>query len=125
MKSVVLCVLGLAALAVAFPGGDMYTDRYDDVNLDEILGNSRLLTPYLRCIMEEGKCTADGKELRSHIREALAQDCAKCTAKQRDGTRRVIGHLINKEPQWWDKLKAKYDAKGLYSKKYESDLRHV
>lgn len=64
MKSfIVLCFFALAAVAYARPG-DLYTDKFDNVNLDEILANRRLLVPYLKCVLEQGKCTADGKELR-------------------------------------------------------------
>ncbi|KAF9818734.1 hypothetical protein SFRURICE_011780 [Spodoptera frugiperda] len=126
MKSfIVLCLFGLAAVALAKPNGSTYTDRYDNVNLDEILGNRRLLTPYIKCILEEGKCTADGKELKSHIREALEQNCAKCTDAQRSGTRRVLGHLINNEEESWNRLKAKYDPQSKYTVKYELELKKL
>ncbi|CAH0695899.1 unnamed protein product [Spodoptera exigua] len=126
MKSfIVLCLFGLAAVAIARPDGSTYTDRYDNINLDEILGNRRLLTPYIKCILEEGKCTPDGKELKSHIREALEQNCAKCTDAQRNGTRRVLGHLINNEEESWNRLKAKYDPQSKYTVKYELELRKL
>ena len=62
-KFIVLCLFGLVAVAVAKPGGT-YTDRYDNVNLVEILSNRRLLLPYVKCILDQGKCTPDGKELK-------------------------------------------------------------
>ncbi|KAJ8717923.1 hypothetical protein PYW07_005853 [Mythimna separata] len=120
----VLCLFALVALAVARPDGK-YTDRYDSVNLDQILSNRRLLVPYIKCMLDQGKCTPDGKELKTHIREALEQDCAKCTKAQRDGTRQVMGHLINHEVDYWNELKAKYDPKNLYSTKHEQELRKL
>uniref|UniRef100_A0A0K8TVF1 Chemosensory Protein n=1 Tax=Epiphyas postvittana TaxID=65032 RepID=A0A0K8TVF1_EPIPO len=125
MKSfIVVCFFALAAVAYARPG-DQYTDKFDNVDLDEILSNRRLLVPYLKCVLEQGKCTADGKELRSHIKEALENNCAKCTEAQRRGTRRVIGHLINKESDFWGQLCAKYDPERKYVAKYEKELRTV
>nr|AZT78913.1 chemosensory protein [Dioryctria abietella] len=124
MKSfMVVCFLAVVAAAVARPG--QYTDRYDGVNLDEILGNRRLLVPYIKCALDQGKCTPDGKELKSHIREALENGCAKCTEVQRDGTRRVIGQLVNNEPEYWEQLTAKYDRDHKFTKKYETELRKV
>lgn len=65
MKAIVLvCFLGVAAVALARPNEDLYTDKYDNVNIKEILENPRLLNPYVECILEKGKCTPDGKELR-------------------------------------------------------------
>nr|ALT31607.1 chemosensory protein 25 [Cnaphalocrocis medinalis] len=125
MKSVIImCLFGLAAVAYAKPSST-YTSKYDNINLQEITGNRRLLVPYVKCLLEQGKCTPEGKELKSHVREALAENCSKCTPAQRDGTRVVLGHLINHEPDYWNELKAKYDSEGLYSQKYEDDLRQL
>ena len=61
----------------------------------------------------------------AHIKEALEEDCAKCTKTQRDGTRQVMGHLINHEVEFWNQLKAKYDPQSKYSAKHEQELRKL
>ncbi|XP_063626805.1 allergen Tha p 1-like [Cydia splendana] len=125
MKAVlVVCLLAVVVVVSARPG-DKYTDRFDNINLDEILSNRRLLVPYVKCLLGQAPCTPPGKELKSHIKEALENGCAKCTENQRTATRRVIGHLINKEGQQWNQLVAKYDPKRVYVAKYESELRTV
>nr|AOG12901.1 chemosensory protein [Eogystia hippophaecolus] len=121
---IVVCFFALVAIATALPGA-RYTDRYDNIDLDEILGNPRLLNPYILCLLEQGKCTAEGKELKSHIHESLENYCENCTEAQRKGARRVIGHLINNEPESWEKLNAKYDPEHKYTKKYEDELRTI
>nr|AXF48715.1 chemosensory protein CSP19 [Lobesia botrana] len=123
MKVIVFACL-LAVVVSARPG-DKYTDRYDNVDLNEILNNRRLLVPYVKCLLGQGKCTPDGKELKSHIKEALENGCAKCTESQRVATRQVIGHLINKESAYWNQLVTKYDSQRKYVAKYESELRAV
>ncbi|CAB3231648.1 unnamed protein product [Arctia plantaginis] len=70
-----------------------------------------------------GKCTPEGRELRSHLKEGIEENCAKCTPAQRSGTRRVLAHLINHEPDYWNQLKAKYDSTGKHSAQYERELR--
>ncbi|KAJ8717277.1 hypothetical protein PYW08_005676 [Mythimna loreyi] len=126
MKScMVLLVLSMAVMALARPEEARYTDRYDNVDLDEILGNRRLLVPYVKCILDQGKCAPDGKELKEHIREALENECGKCTETQRSGTRRVIGHLINHEDAYWNELTEKYDPKRKYTAKYEKELKEI
>lgn len=63
MRGRILVLLAsLVALAVA---DEKYTRKYDDVNVDKILQNNRVLTNYIRCLMDEGPCTAEGRELRS------------------------------------------------------------
>lgn len=42
-----------------------YTTKYDGIELEEILANDRILTNYVRCLLEQGPCTPDGKELKS------------------------------------------------------------
>ncbi|XP_034835690.1 allergen Tha p 1-like [Maniola hyperantus] len=120
----VLCILVVAGLASA--GEDTYTDRFDNVDVHEILNNKRLLITYLTCILEEkAKCTTEGRELKSNIKEALETYCKKCTKVQFNWTRLVIAHLINHEPAYWDKLVAKYDPDHKYTQKYENELREI
>lgn len=64
----VLCLFGLVALAVARPDGQ-YTSKYDNVDLNQILSNRRLLTPYIKCMLDQGKCTPEGKELKCKHKE--------------------------------------------------------
>lgn len=55
-----------------------YTTKYDGVNLDEILKSDRLLNNYFKCLMETGKCTPDGNELKRTLPDALKTECSKC-----------------------------------------------
>ena len=64
---VVLVALSLAE-AARISRDDKYTTKYDNINLDEILASERLVDNYLKCIMEQGKCTPDGAELRCEYR---------------------------------------------------------
>ncbi|KAJ8717925.1 hypothetical protein PYW07_005855 [Mythimna separata] len=122
---IVLLVLSVAVMSLARPDEARYTDRYDNVDLDEILSNRRLLVPYVKCILDQGKCAPDGKELKEHIREALENECGKCTETQKSGTRRVIGHLINHEDAYWNELTAKYDPQRKFTAKYEKELKEI
>nr|APG32550.1 chemosensory protein [Conogethes punctiferalis] len=123
MKFLVLaCVVALAGV-VSARAQRGYTEIYDTIDLEEVLGNKRLLIPYLQCVLGEGKCTPPGRELKSHIKEALETHCAKCSPKQVKGTKRVIGHLINHEAEYWRKLKAMYDPSGQFTKRYENELK--
>ncbi|XP_047031422.1 allergen Tha p 1-like [Helicoverpa zea] len=132
-SAIVLCVVALAGMVLARPDGDgdKYTSRWDDVDLDEILENDHLLVPYIKCSLDEGKCAPDAKELKGESVELFCSQVKlnnfgpKCTDKQKEGTRRVIAHLIKKKLQEWEKLKAKYDPEGKYAKKYEKELEEV
>lgn len=62
MKFVVVLVVVLVGVVSA---DDTYTTKYDGVDIDNILKNDRLLTSYFNCIMDKGKCSPDGTELKS------------------------------------------------------------
>lgn len=64
---VALCVLcvSLVAAAAAAPADRKYTAKYDNVDVDRILNNDRILSNYIKCMMDEGPCTAEGRELKS------------------------------------------------------------
>lgn len=64
MKNCVVLVF-LCVVAFAVAGSDKYTTKYDNIDIDEILNNERLLKNYFDCIMDKGRCTPDGQELRS------------------------------------------------------------
>jgi hypothetical protein len=57
-------VLIVAALCAA-EKPKTYTTKYDNVDIDSILSNSRILSNYIKCLLDEGPCTPDGRELRS------------------------------------------------------------
>nr|CAD7577007.1 unnamed protein product [Timema californicum] len=161
-----------------------FTTQYDNVDLDVILKNPRLLNGYLDCLVRDGNCTPDGKELkengnpickhhskytrprfepRSSVRgslvycessaidhvatktcpvisaiygfrdpsvlvgtegyfeslaDALANDCDKCSEKQKAGSDKVIKHLIAHQPEDWKDVEKKYDSEGAYRKRH-------
>lgn len=65
MKTVILFLFGLFIITVAEK--EMYSTKYDNINIDEILKSDRLVNNYVGCLMEEKPCTADGSELKSKI----------------------------------------------------------
>nr|WIW78345.1 chemosensory protein 12 [Heliconius charithonia] len=97
---------------------ETYTTKYDGVDLDEILASDRLLTGYVKCLLDNGPCTPDGKELKKNLPDAIDNDCKKCTEKQRNGADKVMHYIIDHRPEDWDKLEKKYNADGTYKLKY-------
>lgn len=43
---------------------NLYNNEFDNVNLDEILNQDRLLNNYIKCLESAGPCTPDGKMLK-------------------------------------------------------------
>ncbi|XP_011305927.1 ejaculatory bulb-specific protein 3-like [Fopius arisanus] len=94
--------------------------KYDHVDVDGILRNNRVLTNYIKCMLGQGPCTSEGRELKKVLPEALRTDCAKCDERQKATAEKVINHLRNNRLADWNRLVAKYDPTGEYKKRFES-----
>uniref|UniRef100_A0A182Q2T4 Chemosensory protein 3 n=1 Tax=Anopheles farauti TaxID=69004 RepID=A0A182Q2T4_9DIPT len=120
MKVFVAIAFALLALAAA---QEQYTTKYDGIDLDEILKSDRLFNNYFKCLMDEGRCTPDGNELKKILPEALQTNCAKCSEKQRAGAIRVINYVIENRKEQWEALQKKYDPENLYIEKYREEAK--
>ncbi|RZC39464.1 OS-D domain containing protein [Asbolus verrucosus] len=91
----------------------------ENIDVDEIIKNDRLVKSYIDCILEKGKCTPEGEKLRKAIPEALQDECAKCNDEQKEGVRKVIHYLRKNQSEWLKELEVKYDRNGEYTEKYK------
>ncbi|KAJ2948456.1 hypothetical protein O0L34_g7704 [Tuta absoluta] len=123
MKLLVLVSLCCTVAVVWARPGALYTDKFDHINVDEILESQRLLRGYIDCLMERGRCTADSKTLKETLPDALENDCNKCTKKQKESSDKVIRFLVNKRPDLWKELSAKYDPEDKYQEKYKDRIQ--
>lgn len=122
MKLIILVALCVVA-ATAKPA--TYTDKWDNINVDEVLESQRLLKAYVDCLLDRGRCTPDGKALKETLPDALENECSKCTEKQKTGSDKVIRHLVNKRPDLWKELSAKYDPNNIYQERYKDKIDAV
>lgn len=56
---VLLCVVTFVACE------ETYTTKWDNIDIDSILKSDRLLKNYVNCLLDKGRCTPDGAELKS------------------------------------------------------------
>lgn len=61
-------LLACALVACCYAAETRYTTKYDNIDVDKILTNDRVLTNYIKCLMDEGPCTPEGRELKSELR---------------------------------------------------------
>ena len=57
--------------------------------------------------------------------EALATECAKCSEKQKNGSKKVIEFLSKNKPDIWKQILEKYDKEGKYRAKYEQQAKKL
>jgi hypothetical protein len=80
MHQVLICLFLVVAIVYALARPDdsnpnmfskdlvsegQYAGKFDNINVDEVLNSDRLLNNYHKCLMGEGRCTPEGKELKS------------------------------------------------------------
>ncbi len=121
MKLFILVALLCLTAVLAVPASK-YTDKFDHINVDEILESDKLLQGYVNCLLDKSRCTPDGKTLKETLPDALEHECSKCTEKQKTSSDKVIRHLVNKRPDLWDQLAAKYDPERIYQERYKDKL---
>ncbi|XP_050078776.1 ejaculatory bulb-specific protein 3-like [Anopheles maculipalpis] len=119
MKLYIVVALALVGVVAA----QQYTTKYDGVDVDEILKSDRLFNNYFKCLLDEGRCTPDGNELKKILPEALKTDCEKCSEKQRNGAIKVINYIIQNRRTQWDALQKKYDPENKYIEKYREQAQ--
>ncbi|XKL59762.1 hypothetical protein PGB90_000778 [Kerria lacca] len=98
--SVLLCVLDLCFLTINNGNSTMdvtqassMTDRLDALNIDEVLKNTRLFNSYVKCMLETGPCTAEGRELKREVLEVLHTACSNCTSKTKTRLKKTFLRL--------------------------------
>ena len=124
MKLAVVCLLAFAAVVfVAARPEEKYTNKFDHIDVDQILQSDRLLGNYFKCLMEEGRCTAEGTELKKILPDALATECSKCSDTQKEMSKKVIKFLSTDKPEMWKKLLDKYDPEKKYRTKFGDEAQ--
>ncbi|KAL3289154.1 hypothetical protein HHI36_003590 [Cryptolaemus montrouzieri] len=104
-------------------GDDFYTSKYDNLDVEGILKNDRLLLSYHKCLLEGIRCTPEGEELRKVLPEAIETKCAKCTNKHKGTVKKVGKFLLNEKPELWNELMEKYDPQNKYRADLERRLK--
>nr|UEN71180.1 chemosensory protein 4 [Gregopimpla kuwanae] len=95
---------------------ELYSDKYDYINADEILNNDRLREQYYECFMDTGPClTADAKFFKGNFPESIVTKCAKCTEKQKAMFGKTVEWYTTNQEEKWKTLLAKFleDAKKM------------
>ncbi|XP_045452259.1 ejaculatory bulb-specific protein 3-like [Melitaea cinxia] len=115
-----LIVLAFVAVVAARPEDDY--SRYENFNVDEITGNTRLLKAYCECFLGVGKCTAEGKDFKKWIPEAIQDNCSKCSEKQKVLISKMIIAIQEQLSEEWVKLNKEFNPDSKYDEKLKEFL---
>ncbi|KAK4885677.1 hypothetical protein RN001_001948 [Aquatica leii] len=118
-----LLFINLMWLVYGRPEGELYTDQFDNVDIDEILQSDRLLNNYYNCLVTGNKCTPDAQKLRDVLPDALQTDCQKCTEVQKTQSTKVIDFLVKNKIEMFQELEKIFDPNREYRKTFGEKLK--
>ncbi|XP_043471758.1 ejaculatory bulb-specific protein 3-like [Leptopilina heterotoma] len=98
-----LLIFAVLTICIAFNyAADFYPTKYDNVNIDEILNNSRVRKQYSMCYLGTGPCvTSDATFFKEIFTDAIATKCKKCTEKQKEIFEKIVVFYMREEPEVW------------------------
>nr|XP_023021660.1 ejaculatory bulb-specific protein 3-like [Leptinotarsa decemlineata] len=117
----IFLIIHIFLLALYVNGDEKYTTKYDNIDYEEILHSERLLKNYVNCLLDKGPCSPDGKELKGVLNDAIKTDCAKCSDRQKEISKKIIRFLIDNHRDWWIQICDKYDPDHIIGQKYEEE----
>ncbi|KAK4885682.1 hypothetical protein RN001_001953 [Aquatica leii] len=118
----VLFNLSLLLLVVSVYS-DTYTDEFDNIDIDEILSNKRLVDNYIHCVKTGQKCTPDAQKAREIFPDALQTNCAKCTDAQKEKTQKIFEWAIQNRPDDFLEIENQFDPNHQYRNLYSDELK--
>ncbi|XP_059487412.1 uncharacterized protein LOC132203567 [Neocloeon triangulifer] len=105
--------------------GNLFPSRLDNIDMDRILTNRRLVHNYVGCMVNQKPCTAEGKEFKRSLPDVLLTECSKCSVQMQRNIEHMV-HVLQKEyPLEWKQLVKHYDPDGSYRKRYTQYLLHI
>uniref|UniRef100_A0A182QP41 Uncharacterized protein n=1 Tax=Anopheles farauti TaxID=69004 RepID=A0A182QP41_9DIPT len=101
----------------------LYSARYDNLDIDTILGSNRLVSNYVDCLLSRKPCPPEGKDLKRILPEALRTKCARCSPIQKENALKIITRLYYDYPDQYRALRERWDPSGEYHRRFEEYLR--
>lgn len=121
--TVIGTILVYTKYAYCDQGIDLYSVRYNNLDIDTILNSDRLVTNYVECLLSRKPCSPEGKELKRILPEALRTKCGRCSNPQKEAALKVLKKLYVYYPKHYNDLRAKWDQTGEYHRRFEEYLR--
>ncbi|XP_058821321.1 mucin-2-like isoform X2 [Topomyia yanbarensis] len=102
---------------------NLYSSRYDNLDIDTILSSNRLVNNYVDCLLSRKPCPPEGKDLKRILPEALRTKCGRCSATQKENAIKIITTLYNNYPVQYQALRERWDPSGEYHRRLEEYIR--
>ncbi|XP_011160224.1 putative odorant-binding protein A10 [Solenopsis invicta] len=105
--SCIVTIIGIALMCVVAQE-DLYSDKFDGIDVKSIITNNRLRNEYYDCFMGISPCvTADAKFFKDIFFDALGNKCKRCTEKQKEYMKIIQDWYTTNNPDKWQAAVAK------------------
>ncbi|XP_045466459.1 ejaculatory bulb-specific protein 3-like isoform X2 [Harmonia axyridis] len=118
----VLLVVVAAAINVAH-SEEGYSSKLENIDVDAIIKNERLLQNHFKCLIDGQGCTPEAEELKKNIPEIMETCCAKCSDKHKEAAKKMTEYLLANKPELIKKVLDKYDPERKYTQKCNEQLK--
>ena len=126
MKPIVIVVLIVMAAASAQQQSSW--EALENLDVDNVLKNTKLVKRYLDCLLDRGRCEKNGRDWKGNLKQSfnsklqfknpicnlemlpriLNEGCRACTPKQVDKSNQVINFMKANHLEDWNAIDAKY-----------------
>nr|AHJ61049.1 chemosensory protein 5 [Sogatella furcifera] len=87
----------------------IYDKMFENMDVNSLLKNHRLVDSYLKCFLNEGSCTHIGHEVKMMIPEVIRSRCATCGENQMRALKAGLRLFIVLRPDDWKRFLDVYD----------------
>nr|AVI04881.1 putative chemosensory protein 11 [Anthonomus grandis] len=98
------------------------TSGSDNLDIDQILSDKRVVESYIKCVLDEGPCSPQIRELRKIFIEAIETSCVKCTEAQKRFVKKGANFMKANQPKEWSKIVKKYNIEGTRAASFNAFL---
>ncbi|KAI5709721.1 hypothetical protein M8J76_004528 [Diaphorina citri] len=122
--SLIVCAVSLVSAQKKQAESAPESGILDNFDVDSVLNNGRVLKNYVKCVLNMGPCTAEGREMKRVLPDVLKTACGKCSEQHKERLRKVLLKLKNdpKLKEDYNKIIEKYDPKKEYVANLEKFL---
>nr|AWC68026.1 chemosensory protein 8 [Matsumurasca onukii] len=85
--------------------------RLEKIDVNTMLGNSRIMTNYIKCFMGKGPCSPEARDFRKLIPKLTKTACGDCTPNQKRVIKKIFLFIYNERNSDWQLLQQLFDPK--------------
>ncbi|XP_054005837.1 ejaculatory bulb-specific protein 3-like [Hylaeus anthracinus] len=88
----------------------VFVASVDAQDISNLLMDRNYVQKQINCILNRGHCDLIGRKIKGLLPEALNNNCRRCTYRQMEHARTLIGFMKRNYPREWHSIVGSYGA---------------